>query len=76
VFASAKLPHPIDLLSVAHEQHRAIVEAIENRQGSRAEFLAREHALMSRRNLEAAFQDTSVWSTVPGSSLIKLPSAV
>jgi GntR family transcriptional regulator of vanillate catabolism len=61
---------------VAHEQHRAIVEAIEKRQGTRAASLAREHSLMSRRNLEAALGDDSVWSSVPGARLVKLPSAV
>jgi len=42
--------------SVAAEQHRAIVEAIENREGARAEALAREHSRISRRNLELAFE--------------------
>ena len=41
---------------IASEQHRAIVEAIENREGSRAEALAREHSRISRRNLEAVFR--------------------
>lgn len=76
VFASSKLPRAAELLGVAHEQHRAIVEAIENRQGTRAEALAREHSLMSRRNLEAALHDDAAWSCVPGASLIKLPQAV
>lgn len=76
VFISTELPRAAELFGVAHEQHRAIVEAIENRQGTRAENLAREHALMSRRNLEDALRDDAVWSRVPGASLIKLPNAV
>lgn len=76
VFASSKLPKADELIGVAHEQHRAIVEAVERRQGTRAEALAREHALMSRRNLEAALGDDQAWSRVPGAALIKLPSAV
>ena len=75
VFAQSKLPRAADLIWVAHEQHRAIVEAIANRQGTRAESLAREHALMSRRNLESILQDDHIWSCVPGESLIKLPNA-
>ncbi|MBC8749552.1 MULTISPECIES: GntR family transcriptional regulator [Paraburkholderia] len=33
----------VDLLTYAHRQHHAIVEAIRRRQGDRAEFLCREH---------------------------------
>ncbi|HLK47391.1 MAG TPA: FCD domain-containing protein, partial [Bryobacteraceae bacterium] len=76
VFARTKLPHAQEMFTLGQEQHRAIVEAIENRQGTRAESVAREHAQLSRRNLEAALQDTAVWSGLPGASLIKLPSAV
>lgn len=39
-------------VGVAQAQHRGIVEAIELREGARAEALAREHARMARRNLE------------------------
>jgi GntR family transcriptional regulator of vanillate catabolism len=76
VFARSKLPRAAEMYALGREQHRAIVDAIENRQGTRAESVAREHAQLSRRNLEAALQDTSVWNALPGASLIKLPSAV
>ena len=76
VFIRSKLPIAEQIFGISHEQHRALVEAIENRQGTRAESLAREHALMHRRNLEAVLLDTAAWSSVPGASLIKLPSAV
>ena len=76
VFVRSKLPRAAEMYALGREQHRAIVEAIENRQGTRAENVAREHAQLSRRNLEAALQDTSVWNALPGASLIKLPSAV
>ena len=39
-------------LIAANEQHRGIVEAIEARQGYRAEALAREHARAALRNVE------------------------
>jgi GntR family transcriptional regulator of vanillate catabolism len=55
---------------VAAEQHRAIVEAIENREGSRAEALAREHSRISRRNLEAAFRKKEGTSRLPGAALV------
>ncbi len=71
VFARSKLPGAAEIQMVGREQHHAIVEAIENRQGTRAESLAREHARLSRRNLELALTDSDILSCVPGSSLIK-----
>ena len=55
---------------VAAEQHRAIVEAIENREGARAEALAREHSRISRRNLELAFETKHALSRPAGLSLV------
>lgn len=42
----------VKTLSVAQDQHRAIIDAIEGREGFRAESLAREHARAARRNVE------------------------
>jgi GntR family transcriptional regulator of vanillate catabolism len=39
------------LLTIAHQQHHWLVEALEAGQGTRAEALAREHADIARRNL-------------------------
>jgi GntR family transcriptional regulator, vanillate catabolism transcriptional regulator len=55
---------------VAAEQHRAIVEAIENREGARAEALAREHSRISRRNLQHAFRNKELTHRLPGAALI------
>jgi GntR family transcriptional regulator of vanillate catabolism len=55
--ASALVPSPAstrqgkEWLLIAHHQHRAIVEAMENGQGSRAQALAEEHVNISRENL-------------------------
>ncbi len=76
VFARLKLPKAAEMLTVAHEHHHALVEAIENRQGTRAESLAREHSRLSRRNLEIALSDKDFLSCVPGASLIRLPREV
>jgi len=73
VFARLKLPKAKELLTVAHEHHNALIEALENRQGSRAESLAREHAGLALRNLEAALADKDVLNSVPGASLIRMP---
>jgi GntR family transcriptional regulator of vanillate catabolism len=42
----------VKTLSAAQEQHRAMIDAIEGREGARAESLAREHARAARRNVE------------------------
>lgn len=76
LYARAKLPRAPEMFAVSHEHHRSIVEAIERRQGARAEALAREHSRMTRHNVEAALADTSILSGVPGASLIRIPAAV
>jgi GntR family transcriptional regulator of vanillate catabolism len=39
-------------LSAAHREHHAMIDAIRNREGARAEALAREHARAAYRNVE------------------------
>jgi GntR family transcriptional regulator of vanillate catabolism len=58
------------LFFVAQEQHRDIVQAIENRQGMRAESVAREHARLSLRSLATVLKNKSVFHRIPGSKLI------
>src|ERR1700677_2440094 len=76
LYVRAKLPRAPHMFAVSHEHHRSIVEAIEHRQGSRAEAVAREHSRMTRGNVEFALSDTSILSGVPGASLIRIPAAV
>ncbi len=45
-------------LVVAQAQHRAIVTAIELREGARAEALAREHARIARQNLDFVLEES------------------
>ena len=45
-------PSRLGALKLAQEQHRAMFDAILNREGFRAESLAREHARAARRNVE------------------------
>jgi GntR family transcriptional regulator of vanillate catabolism len=73
VFARLQLPAAKGLLTIASEHHNTIIEAIEKRQGSRAEGLAREHACLALRNLEAVLADKEVSRSVPGASLVRLP---
>ena len=68
--------HPIlhdatRLYVISQEHHHGILDAIANRQGARAESLAREHAQLSRRNFEVVLADTDSFRSLPGGSLIR-----
>jgi len=60
------------LFLVALDHHRAIIDAIESREGMRAETLAREHARLARRNLDSALEDRELLKWVRGGKLIGL----
>jgi GntR family transcriptional regulator of vanillate catabolism len=62
------------LVPIAEEHHKALIDAIEHREGARAESLGREHAQLTRRNLEAALADPTFLATIPGARLIKVRS--
>jgi len=64
-------PQARDRLLLAHEQHRALIEAIVQREGARAEALAREHARNAQRNLSEAMNNHRTLQRVPGASLIR-----
>ncbi|HBF29868.1 GntR family transcriptional regulator [Rhizobium sp.] len=75
---SAFLPGRMDVtvfrrsLWTAQEQHRAMVRAIELREGSRAEAIAREHARTARHNLEYILhEDPSLLDKVKALALIQ-----
>ena len=61
----------MEVVPLAQEQHRGLVDAIQHREGSRAEALAREHSRIPRRNLELALANRSFLESVPGGFLIK-----
>jgi GntR family transcriptional regulator of vanillate catabolism len=56
---------------VALEHHRSIVEAIEERDGARAESIAREHSRVARNNLMRAHPDPDQISRARGGAMIK-----
>ncbi|WP_305971948.1 MULTISPECIES: GntR family transcriptional regulator [unclassified Mameliella] len=65
------IPDFRESLTHAQRQHRAIYEAIMDRQGSRAEALAREHARLARTNLDyVTREEPALAEKVPGLSLI------
>jgi GntR family transcriptional regulator, vanillate catabolism transcriptional regulator len=74
VILAKTLPGSKEILPIAEEHHRALIDAIEHREGARAESLGREHARLTRRSLEEALADRNFLETVPGARLIKIRS--
>ncbi len=54
VVQQANAPRARDMLIVAQDQHRQVLDAIERREGGRAEAILREHARIAQRNLRDA----------------------
>lgn len=71
VLAQAALPAAQRVLILAQEHHRAVVEAIEHREGSRAEAVMREHARLARQNLELVLRNQDSLRFVLGGALIR-----
>lgn len=71
VMAQSVGPDARDVLVVAQAQHRAVIEAIVQREGARAEALMREHARIARRNLQLALRNQHSLQLVAGAGLIR-----
>jgi GntR family transcriptional regulator of vanillate catabolism len=63
-------PGARDMLVVAQDQHRQVLDAIEQGEGSRAEAIMREHSRLAQRNLRAAVISHST-EQIPGVRLIR-----
>lgn len=74
VWAQSEMDKRNHILLIAQDQHRLILEAVQNREGARAEALAREHARLALRNLEAALKNRTALDAVLGSALIRTDS--
>lgn len=58
-------------LAMAQMQHRAIAEAVVQREGARAEAIGREHARIARANLDVVFKaEPAAGAGLPGRALI------
>jgi GntR family transcriptional regulator of vanillate catabolism len=68
--AQSRSPESHHILTVAQDQHRCVLAAIERRESARAEAIMREHARIAHRNLERAFSNQIILDLVPGSALI------
>jgi len=71
VMAQSALPEAHQILLIAQDQHRVVVDAIENREGARAEAIMREHARLAARNLRLALRNKTHIDLLPGLALIK-----
>lgn len=69
VVLQADSPQARDMLVVAQDQHRQVLDAIARREGARAEAIMREHSRIAQRNLRAAMQSHSM-EQVPAARLI------
>ncbi|NDF45132.1 MAG: GntR family transcriptional regulator, partial [Betaproteobacteria bacterium] len=69
VVVQANSPQARDMLIVAQDQHRQVLDAIGRREGARAEAIMREHSRLAQRNLREAVRGVS---NLPGVGLISL----
>ncbi|MBO6719975.1 MAG: GntR family transcriptional regulator [Rhizobiaceae bacterium] len=68
--AQTEMPEFRASLIAGQAQHRAIANAIEMREGARAEAVAREHARLARLNLDFVMKDGALMDRVPGLRLV------
>jgi GntR family transcriptional regulator of vanillate catabolism len=76
-FATSELESAewIDSVTVSQWQHRAIVESLADRDGGRAESVAREHGRLARRHVLTAFKERKIHG-LRGGPLVSIPEAV
>ena len=72
VVAQANSAQARDMLVVAQDQHRQVLDAVERREGARAEAIMREHSRLAQRNLRDAVRSPDATRTpVMGMRLIR-----
>jgi GntR family transcriptional regulator, vanillate catabolism transcriptional regulator len=72
VVVQANSPHSRDMLIVAQDQHRQVLDAIECGEGGRAEAIMREHSRLAQRNLRASLVGDESSQRVDSLKVIKL----
>jgi GntR family transcriptional regulator, vanillate catabolism transcriptional regulator len=73
VVHQANSPQSRDMLIVAQDQHRQVLDAIAQREGARAESIMREHSRIAQRNLRDVMQGHNP-ERMPGVRLIRRPA--
>ena len=69
VMAQSALPEARQILLIGQDHHRVVVDAIENREGARAEAIMREHARLAARNLRLALRNRTHLDLLPALAL-------
>jgi len=72
VVVQANSPRSRDMLVVAQDQHRQVLDAISHREGARAEAIMREHSRLAQRNLREAVEEHDI-ARMPAVRLIRRP---
>ena len=75
VLVQANVGRSRDMLIVAQDQHREVLEAMAAREGARAEAIMREHSRIAQRNLRDAMGTRHLQRHVPGARLIQEPGS-
>ena len=70
VMAQSALPEARRILLIGQEHHCVVVDAIENREGARAEAVMREHARLASRNLRLALRNRTHLDLLPALALV------
>jgi GntR family transcriptional regulator of vanillate catabolism len=73
VMAQSALPEAHQILLLGQDHHRIVVDAIENREGARAEAVMREHSRLAARNLRLAIRNRTHLDLLPALALLKSP---
>ena len=76
VMAQSALPESRAILTIAQEHHRAVIDAVQNREGARAEAVMREHSRLAHRNLQLVLRNRESLALVPGAALIRRGASV
>jgi GntR family transcriptional regulator of vanillate catabolism len=71
VMAQSALPEAHQILLIGQDHHRIVVDAIENREGARAEAVMREHSRLAARNLRLAIRNRTHLELMPALALLK-----
>ena len=66
----AVLPRSHEILVIAQHQHWQLIDSIRERQGTRAEEIAREHARLSRLNLDLVLASSEARDRLAGAPLL------
>jgi len=72
VVVQADTPRARDMLIVAQDQHRQVLDAITHREGTRAENIMREHSRLARRNLHEVLNGQALAHGPVGLANVKL----